>query len=96
MRAIQIIGMASRQPSKPVTSGELMSRSRAVVGFWLAHCFSRPELLQPQLAELLGMVVAGTLTPQVGGSYPLGEAAAAHQALRGRGTTGKLLLDCTR
>ena len=89
-------GMASRQPSKPVTSGELMSRSRAVVGFWLAHCFSHPEMLQPQMAELLGMVEAGTLTPQVGGSYPLGAAAAAHEALRSRGSTGKLILDCTR
>ena len=40
-------GMASRLPAKPITSGELMSRSRAVVGFWLAHCFARPEMLQP-------------------------------------------------
>ncbi len=88
-------GMASRQPSKPVTSGELMSRSRGVIGFWLAHCFGRPELLQPQMAELLAMVAAGTLQPQVGGTYPLAEAARAHEALRDRSSTGKLVLDCT-
>ena len=88
-------GMASRQPAKPITSGELMSRSRAVVGFWLAHCFARPEMLQPQMAELLAMVAAGTLTPIVGGTYPLSGAAAAHEALRSRGSTGKLVLDCT-
>ena len=89
-------GMASREASTPVRAGDLMSRSRAVVGFWLAHCFNRPELLGPQMAELLGMVADGTLRPLVGGTYPLAEAAAAHEALRGRGTTGKLVLDCTR
>jgi NADPH2:quinone reductase len=86
-------GMASRTAPKPVSAGELMSRSRAVIGFWLAHCFSRPELLQPQMAELLAMVAAGTLTPQVGGSYPLGEARAAHESLRSRASVGKLILD---
>ena len=89
-------GMASRQASTPVGSGELMARSRAVVGFWLAHCFSRPQMLQPQMAELLAMVGAGTLVPRLGGTFALGDAAAAHEALRGRGTTGKLVLDCTR
>ena len=88
-------GMASRQPSKPVTSGELMSRSRGVIGFWLAHCFSRPEMLQPQMAELLSMVEAGTLTPIVGGTYPLSEARRAHEDLLSRASQGKLVLDCT-
>ncbi len=88
-------GMASRTAPKPVHSGELMSRSRAVIGFWLAHCFSRPELLQPQMAELLAMVEAGTLTPIVGGTYPLSEAHRAHEDLRSRASQGKLVLDCT-
>jgi NADPH2:quinone reductase len=86
-------GMASRTPPKPVHSGELMSRSRTVVGFWLAHCFARPDMLQPQMAELLTMVQAGTLTPIVGGSYPLSQARRAHEALRSRATQGKLVLD---
>lgn len=85
-------GMASRTPPKPLNAGELMSRSRAVIGFWLAHCFSRPEMLQPQMAELLGMVAAGTLRPLVGGTYPLADARAAHEALRSRGSVGKLVL----
>jgi len=88
-------GMASRTAPKPVHSGELMSRSRAVIGFWLAHCFTSPELLQPQMAELLAMVENGQLAPQVGGTYPLGDAAAAHEALRSRGSIGKLILDVT-
>lgn len=86
-------GAASRTPSKPVSAGALMSKSRAVIGFWLAHCFGNPALLQPQMAELLGMVEAGTLKPLLGGSYPLGEVVAAHKALRSRGSMGKLILD---
>ena len=86
-------GMASRTAPKPVHAGELMSRSRAVVGFWLAHCFGRPELLQPQMAELLGMVEAGTLTPVVGGTYPMSEVRRAHEDLRSRASQGKLVLD---
>ena len=88
-------GMASRTPPSPVTAGDLMSKSRAVIGFWLAHCFTKPQMLQPQMAEMLDLVVSGQLVPQVGGTYPLGEAAAAHEALRSRGTVGKLVLDCT-
>jgi NADPH2:quinone reductase len=86
-------GMASRTPPSPIEAGALMSRSRAVVGFWLAHCFGRPELLQPQLAELLAMVAAGTLQPQVGGTFALADARAAHEALRSRGSVGKLVLE---
>ncbi|MDP9164587.1 MAG: NADPH:quinone oxidoreductase family protein [Actinomycetota bacterium] len=87
-------GMASRTPPSPVDAGGLLSRSRGVIGFWLAHCFSRPEMLQPQMAELLGMVEAGTLSPVVRGSYPLTQAAQAHTDIRSRGTIGKLVLDC--
>ena len=86
-------GMASRQPTKPITSGELMSRSRGVIGFWLAHCFSRPEMLQPQMAELLEMVGDGRLSPIVGGTYPLSEARRAHEDLLSRASQGKLVLD---
>ncbi|MBK5307851.1 MAG: zinc-binding dehydrogenase [Frankiaceae bacterium] len=86
-------GMASRTPPKPIEAGALMSRSRAVLGFWLAHCFSRPEMLQGPMAELLSMVAEGTLKPIVGGTYPLSEAHRAHEDLRSRASTGKLVLD---
>ncbi|MCU1693470.1 MAG: Zn-dependent oxidoreductase, NADPH:quinone reductase [Frankiales bacterium] len=93
---LAVFGMASREAPSPVDVGGLMGRSRAVVGFWLAHCLTRPEMLQPQMAELLAMVEAGTLRPVVGESYPLSEAHRAHEALRDRSSTGKLVLDCTR
>jgi NADPH2:quinone reductase len=50
-------------------------------------------MLQPQMAELLDMVVAGTLKPLVGGSYPLADARLAHESLRSRESVGKLVLD---
>lgn len=87
-------GMASRRPPTPITSGALMSHSRAVIGFWLAHAFARPEMLQPPMAELLSMVEAGTLRPVVGGTYPLREAHRAHEDLLSRASHGKLVLDC--
>jgi NADPH:quinone reductase len=86
-------GMASRTPAKPVEPGSLMSRSRGVIGFWLAHCFTRPEMLQGPMAELLAMVEAGTLRPIVGGTYPLSEAHRAHEDLLDRSSQGKLVLD---
>jgi NADPH:quinone reductase len=90
---LAVFGMASRVPPKPIEAGALMGRSRAVLGFWLAHCFTRPEMLQGPMAELLGMVAAGTLKPIVGGTYPLSEASRAHEDLRSRRSTGKLVLD---
>jgi NADPH2:quinone reductase len=39
------------------------------------------------------MVAAGELRPIVGGTYPLSDARRAHEDLRARRTTGKLVLD---
>ena len=86
-------GMASRQAPRPVTSGELMAKSRAVVGFWLAHCFSRPAMLNQAMDDLLERMAAGTLRAVVGEVYPLADARRAHEDLLARRTTGKLVLD---
>ncbi|MDJ0343897.1 zinc-binding dehydrogenase [Streptomyces sp. H10-C2] len=89
-------GMASRVPPAPVQAAQLMGRSRAVVGFWLMHCLGRPGMYREPMAELLAMTADGRLKPQVGGVYPLADAARAHQDLRSRRTHGKLILDMTR
>jgi NADPH2:quinone reductase len=86
-------GMASRAAPSPVHPGELMGRSRAVIGFWLAHCMARPQMLHEAMDDLFARVVSGELRPVVGGTYPLSEAARAHTDLRARRTTGKLVLD---
>ncbi len=86
-------GMAARTPPTPVNAGDLMAHSRAVIGFWLAHCFSHPEMLAAPIAELFAMLEAGSLRVIAGGHYPLAEAARAHQDLLARRSVGKLVLD---
>jgi len=84
--------MASRVPPKLVSPPELIGNSRGVIGFWLAHCLSREDMFRPHVEELLGMVAAGELRTILGGTYPLGDARRAHEDLRARRTTGKLVL----
>src|SRR5918997_970456 len=77
-------GMAARQESGPVAPGMLLQKSRAVVGFWLAHCMARPAMLDDAMAELLPLVADGALRPVVGGRYPLSAVREAHQDLLAR------------
>jgi NADPH2:quinone reductase len=52
---------------------------------------TRPELLQ-RAGEVLGWIQAGKLKLRIGAEFPLKDTAAAHRALEGRKTTGKVLL----
>jgi NADPH2:quinone reductase len=58
----------------------------------LAHYAATREELAARSAELLGWMADGSLKVRVGAEYPLADAAAAHRALEGRETTGKVLL----
>jgi NADPH:quinone reductase len=89
-------GAASRQVTAPVDPVKLMSGSRTVAGFWLGHCYQRPEMISGPLAELGRLVAAGRLTPVVGGQYALSGVRQAHTDLLARRTVGKLVLDPTR
>jgi NADPH:quinone reductase len=90
-------GMASREQPKQVAPGALMSKSRTVAGFWLAHCFRDPgRYLAGPMAELTELTSSGKLRPVVGGEYALSDAAQAHIDIRSRRTTGKLVLDPAR
>ena len=85
-------GLASREPNQ-VRNADLMRTSRAVVGFWLVHLFTRPAELRAGIGELLGAVAAGELEVVVGGVYPLSDARRALEDIAARKTEGKLLLD---
>jgi NADPH:quinone reductase-like Zn-dependent oxidoreductase len=89
-------GMAAREETRAVPPGALMQKSRAVIGFWLAHCMARPHMLDAAMNDLLPMVGEGSLKPVVGGRYPMSSVRDAHQDLLARRTTGKLVLDPTR
>ena len=58
----------------------------------LFHYIADRESLERRAGEVLSAVAAGALTVRVERSYPLAEAEAAHRALEGRKTTGKVLL----
>ena len=57
----------------------------------LAHYIATPEDLRRRASDVYSMIASG-LVVEVGGRYPLEEAAAAYDALAARQTQGKLLL----
>ena len=89
---LAVFGAASGTTNK-VETGRLMAGSRAVIGFWLIHCITRPGMLAEPLAELFERVGRGELRAIVGETYPLGEITRAHADMQARRTSGKLLLD---
>ena len=87
-------GIASGE-NNTIRSGSLMRGSRAVVGFWFAHCLGRPAMIDDALADLFERVLAGELRVVTGPAYPLDRAAQAQTELAARRTTGKVTLDPT-
>jgi NADPH2:quinone reductase len=85
-------GIASRHPNE-ISSGKLMRKSQAVVGFWLMHCLGRREMMEEPLEDLFERAARGELRPVVGTTYPLSEVRRAHEDLQGRRTHGKVTLD---
>jgi NADPH2:quinone reductase len=87
-----VFGIASRE-QRQLSTASLLRGSKSVIGFWLVHLLTRPDLLGPMIRDLLGAIAAGELAVTIGEVYPLSEAARAHEDLIARRTTGKLLLD---
>lgn len=85
-------GQAGRVEATPVAPWKLVRSSRAVIGFWLAHCIRRPGMLGEAVEGVLAEIEAERLRPIVGASFALAEAAAAHRALGSRQSQGKLIL----
>ncbi|MFA1544102.1 quinone oxidoreductase family protein [Actinomadura monticuli] len=90
-------GMASRREPSPVRPATLMAHSTTISGMWLAHVFQLPgDVMRTALEELFGLAADGRLRVVRGGEYGLAEARRAHEDLRARRTTGKLVLDPSR
>jgi NADPH2:quinone reductase len=85
-------GQAGRDGAPQVDPGRLMAHSSGVLGFWLAHMVARPEMLRQALDDMFAAVQAGELEPIVSGEYDLADARRAHEDIRSRKTTGKLVL----
>ncbi|MCF4123269.1 quinone oxidoreductase [Antribacter sp. KLBMP9083] len=58
----------------------------------LGHYIATRAELEWRASEVLGAAASGNLDVRVGATFPLADAGAAHEALEGRRTTGKVLL----
>ncbi|TYB39332.1 quinone oxidoreductase family protein [Actinomadura chibensis] len=90
-------GMASREEPAAVRPATLLAHSTTIAGMWLPHVFQLPgDVMRTALDELFGLAAAGRLRVVAGGEYALTDARRAHEDLRARRTTGKLVLDPSR
>jgi NADPH:quinone reductase len=74
-------------PMRLLTGGSLFL-TRPTLGSYIAT----PDELRRRADDLFRWIRESTLTVHVGGRYPLGQAARAHEDLAARRTTGKLIL----
>ncbi|WAJ45709.1 zinc-binding dehydrogenase [Mycobacterium sp. Aquia_216] len=86
---------SSRSPGEPFAARRLMTRSQALIGFYLPVFYERPELIANALRFLADGVKAGQITPAVDEVLPLNQAAEAHRRLESREVRGVIVLDPT-
>ena len=72
---------------------DLIGKNRAVLGVHLGTFGrARPALVREWLAEMFRLYEAGKIKPYVGKTFPLAEAARAHEFIHDRQNIGKVLL----
>jgi NADPH:quinone reductase-like Zn-dependent oxidoreductase len=71
---------------------KLMAQNLTVIGVSLGVMESRGALLRSELEELFRMYSAGKIKPVIGKTFPLDQAAAAHQYIHDRKNIGKVVL----
>lgn len=87
-----VFGAASGDRGSLVPAA-LMKKNHILAGFYLPNIMVRRELFGPSLKKILGWISSGDLKITVGARYSLEQARDAHQALEGRETTGKIILN---
>jgi NADPH2:quinone reductase len=88
-------GMASMVEPEKVSLRALQRNSATISGFWLMHAIAQPGRLVEAYAELTAQAAAGVLRVVHGGDYPMSKVQRAHDDIRNRRTTGKLVIDPT-
>lgn len=71
---------------------QLTVPNHTVTGFYVGAYLAFPDLVKATVGEIIGFVMSGKLSLQVGTVLPLSQAAEAHRLLEGRKTTGKVVL----
>jgi NADPH2:quinone reductase len=86
---------STRGPGDPFAPRRLMTKSQAMIGFYLPVFYDRPELINNALRFLADGVKEGCITPKVDAVLPLALAAEAHRRLESRSVRGVIVLDPT-
>lgn len=89
---VLLVGFASGELPK-LAANHLLVKNVEVIGFyWGAYRLFAPEALTDSLKELVGWYLDGRLTPHVSRTFPLDQAEEALEFLRGRKSTGKVVV----
>ena len=86
---------STRGPGNPFAPRRLMTKSQAMIGFYLPVFYDRPELIGNALRFLADGVKRGFITPNVDAVLPLALADEAHRRLEDRSVRGVIVLDPT-
>ena len=84
---------STRGPGQPFAPRRLLSRSQALIGFYLPVYYGRPRLIAGALGFLARVLRDGQLTPAVDRVLPLSQAGTAHRLLEERAVRGAVILD---
>jgi NADPH2:quinone reductase len=84
---------STRGPGEPFAPRRLMTRSQALIGFYLPVFYDRPDLIGNALRFLADGLSAGRITAAVDAVLPLASAAEAHRRLERREVRGVIVLD---
>lgn len=71
---------------------KLMKQNIAVIGVNLGRMQTRGALLRSEIAEIFRMYTEGKITPLIGKTFALADAAAAHRYIHDRKNIGKVIL----
>ncbi|OBA60391.1 alcohol dehydrogenase [Mycobacterium sp. 1100029.7] len=86
---------STRGPGEPFAPRRLMTRSQALIGFYLPVFYDRPELIGNALRFLVDGLKTGQIASTVDEVLPLSQAAEAHRRLERREVRGVIVLDPT-
>jgi NADPH:quinone reductase len=86
---------STRGPGEPFAPRRLMTKSQALIGFYLPVFYDRPELIGNALRFLADGLKTGQVKSQVDQVLPLSQAAEVHRRLESREVRGVIVLDPT-